>query len=183
MLAITKEIEKARALERYIKNAYPEMHVLEIQNEDAVGEGTHMLLFGDVSEWARIMTTDSSILPLENWLKRFGDAESFGKRLNLHMKSKALTGPALYKKAHISRSVFSDVRSGKTPSKRTAIKICFALELTLKQAMELLQLAGYTLSRNRREDLIIMYCILKKEYSLIRINEILYENNCQMIMP
>jgi hypothetical protein len=183
MLTITKEIEKARALQRYIKNNYPELQILEIQSEDAVGEGAHMLLFGNVSEWARIITTDSSALPLEAWLKRFGATESFSERLNRYMAAKALTGPALYNKAHISRSVFSDVQSGKAPSKKTAVKICMALELTLKQAMELLQLAGYTLSRNRKEDLIIMYCILKKEYGLIKVNHILHENNCQLLMP
>ncbi len=58
MLTITQEIEKVRALQRYIKNNYPELQILEIQSEDAVGEGAHMLLFGDVSEWARIMTTE-----------------------------------------------------------------------------------------------------------------------------
>jgi hypothetical protein len=180
MLTIKQEIEKARALQRYIKNNYPELQILEIQSEDVVGEGAHMLLFGEVSEWVRIMTTDSSTLPLEAWLKRFSDTESFDKRLNRLMEAKALTGPALYNKEHISRSVFSDVQSGKTPSKKTAVKICMALELTLKQAMEFLQLAGYTLSRNRREDLIIMYCILKKEYNLIRVDEILHNNNCHL---
>lgn len=183
MLMRTKEIENIRRLQSYIKSAYPEMQVLEIQSDDAVGEGMHMLLFGDVSEWARIMTTDSSALPLETWLRRFGSTESFEKRLNRYMDAKAMTGPALYRKAHISRSVFSDVQSGQAPSKKTAIKICMALELTLKQTMELLQLAGYTLSRNRREDLIIMYCILKKEYNLIRVNEILHSNNCELLMP
>ena len=182
MLTITKEIEKVRALEQYIKNTYPDIQVLEIQSEDAVGEGSHILLFGDVSEWARIMTTDSSALPFDRWLKWFSSAESFDKRLNRYMEARGLTGPALYRKAHISRSVFSDVQSGKTPSKKTAVKISIALELSLKQAMELLQLAGYTLSRNRKEDIIIMYCILKKEYNVIKINEILHENKCNLLI-
>jgi hypothetical protein len=53
MLTIKQEIEKARALQRYIKNNYPELQILEIQSEDVVGEGAHMLLFGEVSEWVR----------------------------------------------------------------------------------------------------------------------------------
>lgn len=75
------------------------------------------------------------------------------------------------------------MQSAKAPSKKTAVKICMALELTLKQAMELLQLAGYTLSRNRKEDLIIMYCILKKEYALIKVNHILQKQTWQLTQP
>ena len=36
MLTIKQEIEKARALQRYIKNNYPELQILEIQSEDNV---------------------------------------------------------------------------------------------------------------------------------------------------
>lgn len=181
MLALTKEMVKIRELEQYIKNTYPEFQVLEIQSDDAVQQGSKMLLFGSVSEWVRIMSSNSSNLTITDWLQKHSSVEGFCKRLFDFMNNKGISGPELDRKAQITRSVFSDVQSGNLPSKKSAVKICLALELSLKQTMEMLQLAGYTFSRNRKEDLIVMYCILKKEYNIFTIDEILYSDNCQTL--
>jgi hypothetical protein len=82
----------------------------------------------------------------------------------------------IYKKAGIDRRLFSKIRSGKNyiPAKKTVIALCLALELPRADADALLGLAGYSLSRASNFDLIIAFCIEKKAFDVISVNEALY---------
>lgn len=81
----------------------------------------------------------------------------------------------IYKKAGIDRRLFSKIRSHKeyTPSKRTVMALCLALELPRDQADLLLASAGYSFSRADAFDLVIAFCMEKKVYDLISVNEVL----------
>ena len=81
----------------------------------------------------------------------------------------------IYKKAGIDRRLFSKIRSNKeyTPAKKTVIALCLALELPRPDADLLMSSAGYSLSRADDFDLVIAFCIEKKEYDFLHINEAL----------
>jgi hypothetical protein len=81
----------------------------------------------------------------------------------------------IYKKAGIDRRLFSKIRSSReyTPAKKTVISLCLALELPKDEADLLLSSAGYSLSRADDFDLAIAFCIERKVYDFISINEVL----------
>lgn len=181
MLSISKDINNAKLLEKYVRTRFGDIQIVEVEPSDAVRNGPYMMLLGDTEDWAQIMATDTGDMLLDDWLERFGRKEGFWDVLVRHMDKTPLTDTQLYNKAGVSRSVFSDLRNGKNPSRNTAIKLCLALELDLKQTADILRLAGYTLSRSKKDDLIIMYFILRKEYNLISVNTHLSEANCGII--
>ena len=81
----------------------------------------------------------------------------------------------VYKKAGIDRRLFSKIRSNLeyTPAKKTVIALCLALELPRTDADLLLSSAGYSLSRADDFDLAIAFCIEKRVYDFLQINEVL----------
>ena len=84
---------------------------------------------------------------------------------------------AIYKKANLSKQLFSKIRNNPhyKPTKQTAIALALALELDLEQTQDLIGRAGYTLSNSSKFDLIIRYFIERKKYNIVEINTVLYE--------
>ena len=90
--------------------------------------------------------------------------------------ARGMTDVECYKKANISRKLFSKIRSDPDyrPSKTTAVAFALALELTLPETQDLLSRAGFTLSHSYLADIIIEACIQKRIFSVITVNEILF---------
>ncbi len=82
---------------------------------------------------------------------------------------------AIYKKAYIDRRLFSKIRSNKNyiPAKKTVLALCLALELPRVEADRLLAAAGYSLSSAEEYDLVIAFCMEKKLFNFMDINELL----------
>ena len=78
----------------------------------------------------------------------------------------------LYRKAEISRPVFSKIRSMREtahrPSKPTVIKLCLALQLTSNQTQEMLHTVGYGMSNASLIDKIIMFFIDHNEFDIFK---------------
>ena len=102
--------------------------------------------------------------------------EGFSTTLLRLIDQKGMTDVQCYKKANIDRKLFSKIRSDPhyRPSKTTAVALALALELDLSETQSLLSRAGYTLSRSYLADILIEYCIRRKQYSVLDVNELLF---------
>ena len=120
-----------------------------------------------------------SEISLEDRIKNI-DA-SFSESLFKIIDSKKLKDVDVYNKANMDRKLFSKIRSGKHPSKITAIALCIALELNIKETDNLLKKAGYALSDSEYFDIIIKYHIKNKIYDVTEINKSLFNYDQQLL--
>jgi hypothetical protein len=81
----------------------------------------------------------------------------------------------IYKRAGIDRRHFSKIRSSSDyrPKKSTVIALALALELDEEEFNQMLESGGYSLSDSETADLVIKFCLEKKIYDVIQVNEYL----------
>ena len=103
--------------------------------------------------------------------------ETFSQRLLRMIKERNMSEAEAYKKAYVDRRHFSKIKKDDyyAPNKKTVLAFAIALELTLDETKDLLQSAGYALSRSSKFDIIIVYFIENKNYNMFDINDVLYE--------
>lgn len=111
---------------------------------------------------------------LEEWLDN--RHATFTTTLLELIDARGLADSAVYKRANMSRQLFSKIRSDLDyrPKKKTVLALAIALELSLEETSELLNCAGFSLSRSSKFDLIIEYFIRKNQYDCFAINEALF---------
>ena len=114
-------------------------------------------------------------MSLEDFLK--AKDSGFTQRLRELILEKGLKNSAVYKRANISKQLFSKIINDPDarPTKPTAIALALALELDLEGTRDLIGRAGYALTNSSTFDLIIRYFIERKEYNVVQINIALYE--------
>lgn len=102
--------------------------------------------------------------------------KTFQQYLFMLIDRRGLSDPEVYKKANIDRKHFSKIRSNidYMPSKKTALALAIALELSLDETKDLLGRAGLALSPSIKSDKIIEYCIETGNYDIYEINCILF---------
>lgn len=101
--------------------------------------------------------------------------EDFSTQLFRLIDERGLSDPEVYKKANITKQVFSKIRSKKDyqPSRNTAIALALALELNLDQTTDLLSRAGYAFSPSSRTDIVIRYCIENRIFRMFDVDSYL----------
>ena len=109
--------------------------------------------------------------------------ESFHDKFMKFLIESGKENVEIYKAAGISKQVFSKILSDKDmiPTKLTVVSLCIGMRLTLKDSKELIQSAGYSLSRSLIFDSIIMKYLKEEIYSFDLINSELNEYGCPIL--
>ena len=121
----------------------------------------------------------SSLSTIKNIVESFSNTCDLYPYIIKYCEEKDITENELYKKAHVSKTVFSKIRSmkdtGYKPSKSTILCLCLALELNNKETEEMLNIAGYSLSGDIIADKIVSYCISRQYYDVYDIENLILE--------
>lgn len=109
--------------------------------------------------------------------------KSFREKLIQYINRSGKSNADIYKCAGITKQVYSKIISSESyePKKATIICLIIGLKLDMDDALDLLNAAGYTLSRSKVLDLVIIDAIESKQYDIIKINESLLNANCPLI--
>lgn len=102
-------------------------------------------------------------------------SETFRDILFKMIKEKNLDEVEVYKRANMSRQLFSKIRSEKNyhPTKNTVFLLAMAMKLNIDETSELLDIAGYAFTTASKADLIVQYFLYHKKYDIFEINEVL----------
>ena len=103
--------------------------------------------------------------------------ETFSQRLLRMIDERGMTDAEAYNKAYVDRRHFSKIRNDATyaPTKKTVLAFAIALELSVDETKDLLNSAGFSLSRSSKLDIIVEYFLENEIYDTFEINEVLYD--------
>lgn len=129
------------------------------------------------------MCYEASIGSVDDFINQNKEDNKFQKLLFKLIDERDLKDSDVYNKVNIDRRLFSKIRSDVDyhPTKDTVIKLGLSLELDETGMEELLSSASYALPKNNVFDLIIRFCLVEKIYDINKVNELLYDYECNLL--
>ena len=107
-----------------------------------------------------------------SWEKKESVTKTFSSEVTRMVTERYRKASAFYIPAGIDKRTFHKIKTDflYKPSKNTALKCCLGLQLNLRDAEALLQLAGYALSPSDPADLVVRFCLEKKIWDIACVN-------------
>lgn len=104
--------------------------------------------------------------------------DTFQEYLLYLIETKGLTNAEVYKRALITKQLFSKIKLNREyhPDKATAMRLCVGAKLNLDETRDLLARAGYALSPCDKRDIIFSFFIEHDVYDMIEIDIALEEH-------
>lgn len=116
-------------------------------------------------------------LPPELAAELLKPREDFRSLLFRYLNRSRRTNPEIYRAAGMDRKLFSAIcaKPHYQPSRGTVIRLALALELTLPEAVDFMEHAGYAFSAARPGDLVVTYYISRGIHDVMTVEDALYE--------
>jgi len=115
-------------------------------------------------------------LSVQDYILNNATCLNFQELLRKYIYEKGLDNPTVYKRTIIiDKKLFSKIINGHIPGKHAVMALGLALELNLEDFQTFLATANYALNPSDKFDTVIKYCIINKEYDVMKIDSLLFQ--------
>lgn len=162
------EFRKKRAVSKNVIESKPDFEI-----DEQAAESFDMSSMQKTKHTEGMSSTIATNRNIESLMGQMD--ETFSQRLLRLIDERGMTDSEAYNKAYVDRRHFSKIRKdvNYAPNKKTVLAFTIALELSIDEAKDLLNSAGFAFSRSSKTDIIVAYFLQNKIYDMFEINEIL----------
>ena len=125
------------------------------------------------------------VLDIDDFLRESKNLETFTESMLRIIREKELIEADVYNSVFMDRKLFNKIRNDRNyqPSKRTALLLSIALQLTVQETQVFLEKAGYSLTHTSKVDIVIEFFMIQGNYNILDINEALYDRDLPLLNP